>query len=117
GKGRERPSSSPWRGRRRRGGRRRHRRGGSGGGGGGEAHEVSQPVQRRRRDREIGAHARQERRQTRGLKAHGPVPEIVGNAQAEVREQLGGERVAERLGLPPGPPVLLGLLEVVLQGA
>ena len=79
--------------------------------------QARDPAQRRRRDREPRRDARQERREFRRVGAHGSVPQVMCRRETKPRQEIGSERVAERLSRPPGPSRVLRLLEVVGDGA
>src|SRR5690349_9482496 len=74
-------------------------------------------MNRRRRDGEIGRNAREERIELRRIEADLPLPQVVGDREAEPREEVRAETVAERLRLPASVTGLFRLLEIVLNRA
>src|SRR2546426_11397760 len=69
------------------------------------------------RSGERGSEIREERVELRRVDARLTAPQVVGQAQAESRQQVRGEGVVDRLGLPPGATGVLRLLEVVGERA
>src|SRR3989475_329948 len=101
--------------------RRPGRGGGRGPGGspaaGSESEQAPDPGDRRRRDGERRGEICEERVELRRVDARLTAPQVVGQAQAESRQQVRGEGVVDRLGLPPGATGVLRLLEVVGERA